>query len=66
MLRRLMWKANKPFIIMLLVGMLLLAGAYLYWLPSDPLMAERIAGTGFCVLLFVVALLTYLSVRKDL
>lgn len=61
-----MWKANKPFIIMLLAGMAMLAGIYLYLLPQDSLLAERIAGTGFCVLLFVVALLTYLSVRKDL
>lgn len=61
-----MWKANKPFIIMLLVGMALLAGAYVFLFPQDPLLAERVAGTGFCVLLFVVALLTYLSVRNDL
>lgn len=51
---------------MLLVGLVLLAGVYLYLLPQDSLLAERIAGTGLCLLLFVVALLTCLSVRKDL
>ena len=51
---------------MLLAGMVMLAGAYLYLSPRDPLLAERVAGTGFCLLLFVVALITYLSVRKDL
>lgn len=51
---------------MLLAGMVLLAGAYLYLSLRDPLLAERVAGTGFCLLLFVVALITYLSVRKDL
>ena len=61
-----MWRANKPFILMLLAGLLLLGLIYLWLSPQDPLLADRVCSTGLCVLLFVVGLLCYLSVRRNL
>mgnify|MGYP001775179788 CR=1 FL=1 len=51
---------------MLLAGLLLLGLIYLWLSPQDPLLADRVCSTGLCVLLFVVGLLCYLSVRRNL
>lgn len=61
-----MWRANKPFILMLAAGLLLLGVLYLLLQPADPLLADRVCSTGLCLLLFVVALACYLSVRRHL
>lgn len=60
---RAMWKHNKVGILSLLIGGALLFGAYAYYLPQDEILAERILGTGMCILLFVVGLGSFLSVR---
>lgn len=61
-----MWRANKPFILMLAAGLLLLGVLYLLLQPVDPLLADRVCSTGLCLLLFAVALACYLSVRRHL
>lgn len=59
-----MWQANKISIIILVIGLAALGGAYWYLAPQDELLAQRVLYTGICALLFVVALANWLSVRK--
>ena len=59
-----MWQANKVSIIILLIGFAALYGAHWYLAPQDKQLAEQVLYTGICILLFVVALANYLSVRK--
>ncbi len=59
-----MWQANKISIVVLLVGLAALGGAYWYLLPGDELLARRVLYTGICALLFVVAVANWLSLRK--
>lgn len=61
---RAMWKHNKIGIMALLGGLALLGAVYLYLRPQDAVLAERVASAGFCALLFVVGLASFLSVRK--
>ena len=59
-----MWQSNKISIIILALGFAALGGAYWYLAPQDKLLAERVLYTGICALLFVVAVVNWLSLRK--
>lgn len=61
-----MWEANKVGVIVLLVGAVLLGAAYALVQGERPELARQIVAAGVCVLLFSVALGTWLSVRRDL
>lgn len=59
-----MWQANKGCILFLLIGFLLLGGAYFWLLPDDELLARRVLSTGVCVLLAAGGLISWLLARK--
>lgn len=59
-----MWQANKISILVLLIGLAGLVGAYVYLAPQDELLARRVLYTGICALLFVVAVANWLSLKK--
>ena len=61
-----MWHANKIGIIALLLGFVVLGVAYAMLRSQDELLAQQVVAVGFCVLLFSVALGTWLTVRRDL
>ena len=61
-----MWRANKWGIIALLVGGAVLFGFDLYLRPRDKQLADQVLTVGVCSLLFVVALASWLSARKDI
>lgn len=59
------WQANKWGILALVAGLLALGGAYVALAQQgDTETAKKVLGTGVCVLLFGVALGTWLSARK--
>lgn len=58
-----MWQHNKLGILALLVGGAVLGAVYLWLAPQDKALADKVVCTGFCLLLFVVALASFLSVR---
>lgn len=58
-----MWQHNKIGILALLGGSAVLAGTYVWLAPQDKDLADKVVSTGFCLLLFVVGLASYLSVR---
>lgn len=59
-----MWQANKIGIIALALGFAVLG--VVFWLlhETEPLLARQIVAGGFCLLLFTVALATWLSARS--
>ncbi len=59
-----MWRHNKVGIIALFVGLALLGGAYALIAPCNPLLARQVLSLGVCVLLFAVALASWVSVKK--
>ncbi|MBE6417342.1 MAG: hypothetical protein E7033_02625 [Akkermansiaceae bacterium] len=62
-----MWQANKLGIIALVTG--LLAVRVAYWklqAAGQPEMAEKVAFTGVCAVLFLVGLGTYLAARSGM
>ena len=61
-----MWRANKWGIIALLVGGAVLFGFDLYLRPRDKQLADQVLTVGVCSLLFVVALASWISARKDI
>ena len=61
-----MWRANKWGIIALLIGGAVLFGVDLYLRPRDKQLADQILTVGVCSLLFVVALASWISARKDI
>ena len=61
-----MWQANKVGIIALLVGGAILGIIYSLIHPRDELLAQQIMACGFCILLFSVAMGSWLSVRRDI
>ena len=61
-----MWRANKWGIIALLTGGAVLFGFDLYLRPRDKQLADQVLTVGVCSLLFVVALASWLSARKDI
>ena len=61
-----MWRANKWGIIALLVGGAVLFGFDMYLRPRDKQLADQVLTVGVCSLLFVVALASWLSARKDI
>ena len=59
-----MWQANKLGIIALVTGLLAVGAAY--WklqAAGEPELAEKVAFTGICAVLFLVGLGTYLAAR---
>ncbi len=58
-----MWRANKRGIIALLVGMALLLGLHFALRGYDVQLARQLLAVGVCALLFVVGLLSWLSVK---
>lgn len=58
-----MWQHNKIGILALLVGSAVLGGTYVWLAPQDKALADKVVCTGFCLLLFVVGLASFLSVR---
>lgn len=58
------WQANKGGILILIFGSAVLASLYAYAAPTDKALAERILSTGICLLLFIVALGSFLSAKK--
>lgn len=60
-----MWNANKKGIIALAIGFALLGAAYALLAEQDKLLAQQTLAVGICALLFVVALWTWLSARRD-
>lgn len=59
------WKANKWGLIALAAGMAALVACYAFFMrQGDQDTAEKILSTGICVLLFAVAVGTWLSARK--
>ena len=61
-----MWRANRWGIIALLVGGAVLFGFDLYLRPRDKQLADQVLTVGVCSLLFVVALASLVSARKDI
>lgn len=61
-----MWRANKWGIIALLIGGAVLFGFDLYLRPRDKQLADQVLTVGVCSLLFVVALASWISARKDI
>lgn len=61
-----MWKANKGGIIALLVGGGILGAAYWYLKPENEELARQVLATGVCVLLLVVATLSWISARRGM
>lgn len=61
-----MWRANKWGIIALLVGGAVLGGVHLYLRRQDKVLADQVLSVGVCSLIFIVALASWLSVRKDI
>ena len=61
-----MWRANKWGIIALLVGGAVLFGFDMYLRPRDKQLADQVLTVGVCSLLFVVALASWISARKDI
>ncbi|MDO4953981.1 MAG: hypothetical protein Q4E43_02420 [Akkermansia sp.] len=61
-----MWRANKWGIIALLIGGAVLFGFDLYLRPRDRQLADQVLTVGVCSLLFVVALASWISARKDI
>ena len=61
-----MWRANKWGIVALLIGGAVLFGFDLYLRPRDKHLADQVLTVGVCSLLFVVALASWLSARKDI
>ena len=61
-----MWRANKWGIIALLAGGALLGGVHLYLRQQDKVLADQVLSVGVCSLIFIVALASWLSVRKDI
>lgn len=59
-----MWQHNKIGILALLVGGAVLGAVYLWLAPQNKDLADKVVSTGFCLLLFVVAAVSYLSVRS--
>lgn len=60
-----MWRANKVGICVLLAGMLGLGVAHVLLRGQDEQLAQQVLALGICVLLFGVALGTWISVRRD-
>lgn len=59
------WQANKWGILALVAGLLALGAAYVALAQQgDEDSAKKVLSTGICVLLFVVALATWLSARQ--
>ncbi len=58
-----MWKANKAGIITLAAGLALLGGIHYLVTPHNEQLADQILALGFCLLLFVVGLASWLSVK---
>lgn len=61
-----MWKANKGGIIALLVGGCILGAAYWYLKPENEELARQVLATGVCVLLLVVATISWIMARKGM
>lgn len=62
-----MWQANKLGIIALVTGLLAVGAAY--WklqMAGEPELAEKVAFTGVCAVLFLVGLGTYLAARSGM
>ncbi len=59
-----MWQANKKGIIILLGGLALLGGAHYLLAQSNEVLADRVLALGFCLLVFGVALASWLSVKE--
>ncbi len=58
-----MWRANKTGIVVLLAGLVLLGGLHYLLAPQHEELADQVLALGFCVLLFGVALASWLSVK---
>lgn len=61
-----MWKANKAGILALLAGGCVLGAAYWYLKPEDEELARQVLATGVCVLLLVVATVSWISARRGM
>ncbi len=62
-----MWQANKLGIIALVTGLLAVGAAY--WklqAAGEPELAQKVAFTGVCAVLFLVGLGTYLAARSGM
>ncbi len=57
------WRANKIGLIVLLAGLALLGGLHYLLAPQHEQLADQVLALGFCVLLFGVALASWLSVK---
>ena len=61
-----MWQANKVAILVLLCGFALLGAVVCVLNARDPLLARQVLSGGICLLLFGVAVGSWLSVRRKL
>ena len=60
------WKSNKHCIIFMLVSAIVLGLVYWYLLGVDPVLADKIAYTGFCFILFGGGLVSlYMAKRGE-
>ncbi len=58
-----MWKANKKGITTLLMGLVVLGGIHYTVSPVNEQLADQILALGFCALLFLVALVSWIAVK---
>ena len=58
-----MWHANKKGIMTLIVGLALLLGVHFALREHDVQLARQVLALGVCILLFVVGLASWLSVK---
>ncbi len=58
-----MWKANKTGITVLVAGIALLGLLHCLIAPANEQLADQVLALGFCLLLFGVALGSWLSVK---
>lgn len=61
-----MWQANKTGILVLLGGGILLTALYCFCRRQNELFAQQMLAVGVCLLLFGVALGTWISVRREI
>ncbi len=58
-----MWRANKKGILTLVVGLGLLLGLHFALRGHDAQLARQLLAVGTCLLLFIVGLVSWLSVK---
>lgn len=60
-----MWNTNKHCFIFLIIGGLVLLGLHLYLSGQDPVLAQKVSYSGFCLLLFGGGVISWVMARSS-